>query len=132
MHGGRRKLCVQRAVLPYREKRPGGAAQSHEGEEPRGGAGDGGGVVRCRQQVPAGPPAFEQLQHRGQHQPQPEPRHQGRRPAGGDTIGGLPPPPRPPRRPPSALLPRDDGEPLPDDDVRHLRTPRPPRRHRHP
>ncbi len=39
---------------------------------------------------------------------------------------------RPPRRPPPALLPRDDGEPLPDDDVRHLRAPRPARRHRHP
>ena len=107
-------------MLPHREERLGGDAEPHTGEEPRGGTRHAGGVVRRRQQISLESLAVEQLQHRGQHLAQPEPRHQGRRPTGGHHVRRLPPPERPPQRPPPALLPRNDGEPLPDNDVRHL------------
>ena len=119
-------------MLPHRAERPGGDALPQPRQESGGGTGDGGGVVRRRLQVPPEPVAVEQLQHRGLGVAQPEPYHQTYRYPGHTPACRLPPAARPYGRPRAALLPRADGEPLPDDDVRHLRAPRPARPHQDP
>ena len=75
VYGGRGQLCVQRAVLPYHEERPGGDTDACPCQQPRGARGHAGGVVRRRLQVPAEPVAVEQLQHRRQYLTEPRSSH---------------------------------------------------------
>ena len=79
VYGGRGQLCVQRAVLPHREKRPGGDTDAQPRQQPCRACRHGGGVVCRRLQVPAEPVAIEQLQHRRQYLTEPRPCHQALR-----------------------------------------------------